>query len=349
MNALIESGTDMAPHNLDAETAVLAGLMLHNAELANVQDWLAEQDFYSHQHRVIYSAIVALAGSNKPADGVTVGEWIYANIADDADGLAMLAINLACEAYTAANVVSYAEVIVEHSHKRQFIDTCQKALQAAYSRRGHSAEELAAHMAARLSSIAPVRTTGLRPYREVMKRFSDELLARHRDGKPIGMPTPWADVNKAIGGLQDGQVIVLAARSNMGKSLLGFQLARFTGLRGDAVAVFSMEMNDTDVAARDVAALGEVPLQWIIGQDLSESQEDSDGYWARATVAISEMMGASILLDDDPQLSAPQIVARAKRAHARKPLRLVVLDHLHEMTLPGSRTRRWSAGRHCAT
>ncbi|WP_141057055.1 DnaB-like helicase C-terminal domain-containing protein [Stenotrophomonas rhizophila] len=344
MNALIESGTDMAPHNLDAETAVLAGLMLHNAELANVQDWLAEQDFYSHQHRVIYSAIVALAGSNKPADGVTVGEWIYANVTDDADGLAMLAINLACEAYTAANVVSYAEVIVEHSHKRQFIDTCQKALQAAYSRRGHSAEELAAHMAARLSAIAPVRTTGLRPYREVMKRFSDELLARHRDGKPIGMPTPWADVNKAIGGLQDGQVIVLAARSNMGKSLLGFQLARFTGLRGDAVAVFSMEMNDTDVAARDVAALGEVPLQWIIGQDLSESQEDSDGYWARATVAISEMMGASILLDDDPQLSSPQIVARAKRAHARKPLRLVVLDHLHEMTLPGKQDEALERG-----
>ncbi|KAK6697038.1 hypothetical protein SNK04_013832 [Fusarium graminearum] len=99
-----------------------------------------------------------------------------------------------------------------------------------------------------------------------MKRFSDELLARHRDGKPIGMPTPWADVNKAIGGLQDGQVIVLAARSNMGKSLLGFQQARFTGLRGDAVAVFSMEMNDIDVAARDVAALGEIRCSGLSGR-----------------------------------------------------------------------------------
>lgn len=335
MNPMIDSGVDAAPHNLDAEMAVLAGLMLHNAELANVQDWLAEKDFYSCQHQAVYSAIVALAGANKPADGVTVGEWIYANVAEGADDLAMLALQLASTAYTAANVVSYAEVIVEHSHKRQFIETCQKALQAAYSRRGHSAEELAAHMASRLNSIAPVRSTGLRPYREVMKRFSDELLARHRDGKPIGMPTPWADVNKAIGGLQDGQVIVLAARSNMGKSLLGFQLARFTGLRGDAVAVFSMEMNDTDVAARDVAALGEIPLQWIIGQDVDGSGEDADLYWSRATAAISDMMGASILLDDDPQLSAPQIVARAKRAHARKPLRLVVLDHLHEMTLPG--------------
>jgi replicative DNA helicase len=100
------------------------------------------------------------------------------------------------------------------------------------------------------------------------------------------MPTPWADVNKAIGGLLDGQVIVLAARSNIGKSLLAFQQARFTGLRGDPVAVFSMEMVDTDVAARDVAALGEVPLQWIIGQDEDATTEDADLYWARSTEAI---------------------------------------------------------------
>lgn len=344
MNAVMENMGDSAPHNLDAEAAVLAGLMLHNAELANVQDWLSEQDFYAHQNQAIYAAIVALCGVNKPADAVTVGEWIYANVESGADDLVTLALELAGSAYTSANVVSYAEVIVEHSHKRQFIDICQKALQAAYNRRGHSAEELAAHMASRLNSIAPVRSTGLRPYREVMKRFSDELLARHRDGKPIGMPTPWADVNKAIGGLQDGQVIVLAARSNMGKSLLGFQLARFTGLRGDAVAVFSMEMNDTDVAARDVAALGEIPLQWIIGQEGSDGNEDADLYWSRATAAISDMMGASILLDDDPQLSAPQIVARAKRAHARKPLRLVVLDHLHEMTLPGKQDEALERG-----
>lgn len=91
-----------------------------------------------------------------------------------------------------------------------------------------------------------------------------------------------------------------------------------------------MEMVDTDVAARDVAAIGEIPLQWVIGQEGAESVDDAESYWSRATSAIRDMMGASIMMDDDPRLSAPQIVARAKRAHARKPLRLVVIDHLHE-------------------
>lgn len=344
MNALREQEPMRGPFNLDAETAVLAGLMLHNAELANVQDWLGVDDFYSPDNRAIYAAIVELTGANKPADGVTVGEWLLAQGGEDGDQLAAMAMELASTAYTASNVVSYAEVIVEHSHMRQFIDTCQKALAAAQGRRGHSAEQLAAHLATRLGAIAPVRATGLRPYREVMNRFATQMAERHQHGRRVGMPTPWADVNKAIGGLLDGQVIVLAARSNIGKSLLAFQQARFTGLRGDPVAVFSMEMVDTDVAARDVAALGEVPLQWIIGQDESATAEDADLYWARSTEAIRSMMGASIFLDDDPQLSAPQIVARAKRAHARKPLRLVVIDHLHEMSLPGKQDEALERG-----
>lgn len=323
------------PFNIDAEARVLAGLMLHNDELSNVQDWLVPSDFYAEDHQLIYEAVVDLCGANKPADAVTVGEWLYAKAVGNGNKLAATATQIASEGYTRANVVSHAEVVVEHSRMRQFMDLCQRGLAAARSRRGHSAGDLAAHMSSQLGVIAPVRAVGLRPYREVMQRFSNELLARHRDGKPIGLPTPWAEVNKAIGGLQDGQVIVLAARSNMGKSVMGFQQARFTGLRGDPVAVFSMEMVDTDVAARDVAALGEIPLQWVIGQDVAESEDDAESYWSRATAAISDMMGASIMMDDDPQLSAPQIVARAKRAHARKPLRLVVIDHLHEMALPG--------------
>lgn len=332
------------PYSHDAEVAVLTGMMLFNEELANVQDWLAADDFHSKDHGVIYGAIVDLIAAGKPADGVTVGEWAQAQGGEEGRHLNQLALQLAAMGYTRANVVSYAEIIVEHSRMRRLIDTCQRALNAAQSGRGHSAEHLASHLANQMADIAPVRAVGLRPYREVMKRFSDQLQDRHYNGVKIGLPTPWADINKAIGGLRDGQVVVLAARSNMGKSLMGFQQARFTGLRGDQVAVFSMEMVDTEVAARDVAALGEVPLKWLTGQDEDATASDVETYWRNSTKAIRSMIGAEILLDDDPQLSAPQIVARSKRAHARKPLRLVVVDHLHEMSLPGKQDEALERG-----
>lgn len=330
--------------NMDAEAAVLAGLLLDNDELANVQDWLNPEDFYSPDHARIYECVLELCGENKLADAITAGEWLLDKGGEDGRRLSVLATEIAGGAYTRANVVPYAEVVVEHSRMRRFIDTCQRALKAATGRSGHSAEQLASHLASQMTEIAPVRAVGPKPYREVVKKFAAELRGRHLNGVPIGLPTPWKDVNKAIGGLRNGQVIVIAARSNMGKSLMGFQLARFTGLRGDQVIEFSMEMVDTDVAARDVAAMGEIPLQWLVGNGEDESAEDSDIHWSKAGPVMDDLMKANILIDDDPQLSAPQIVARSKRAHRRKPVRMVVVDHLHEMSLPGKQDEALERG-----
>ncbi|MCU1196160.1 replicative DNA helicase [Stenotrophomonas maltophilia] len=332
---MIRHDEDAQTFNIEAEMAVLAGLLLHNDELANVQGWLTPADFYNPDHARIYECVLELCGENKLADAITAGEWLQDRHGTDGPRLAALAYEIAGTSYTRANVVPHAEIVGEHSRMRSFISTCERALQAAKSRRGYSAEQLASHLATQMADIAPVRAVGLRPYREVVKKFAAQLRDRHLNDTPIGLPTPWADINKAIGGLRNGQVIVIAARSNMGKSLMGFQLARFTGLRGDCVAEFSMEMVDTDVVARDVAAIGEIPLQWLVGNGDEASADDSNLYWAKAVPTMESLMDATVLVDDDPQLSAPQIVARAKRAHRRKPLRLVVVDHLHEMALPG--------------
>ncbi len=341
---MIRHDEDAQTFNLDAEMAVLAGLLLDNDELANVQDWLAPTDFYSPDHARIYECVLELCGENKRADAITAGEWLLDKGGEDGRHLQALAYEISGSAYTRSNVVPYAEVVVEHSRMRSFIATCERALQAAKSRRGYSAEQLASHLSTQMADIAPVRAVGPRPYREVVKKFAAQLRDRHLNGTPIGLPTPWADINKAIGGLRDGQVIVIAARSNMGKSLMGFQLARFTGLRGDHVVEFSMEMVDTDVVARDVAAIGEIPLQWLVGNGDEVSADDSDMYWGKAVPTMQSLMEATVLVDDDPQLSAPQIVARAKRAHRRKPLRLVVVDHLHEMALPGKQDEALERG-----
>lgn len=147
----------------------------------------------------------------------------------------------------------------------------------------------------------------------------------------MGLPTPWRDVNKAIGSLQPGKVYVMAARSNQGKSTLAFQQARFSGLRGTRTALFSMEMTDEDVAARDVSALGNIPLSWVVGLD----NDDDELNWGKFVPTLRALEGANMLIDDDPQLTSAAIVSRAKRAHRQQPLELILVDHLHEMTLPG--------------
>lgn len=322
-------------YSLDAEQVVLAGLILANDTLSQVQDWLSPEDFWSHDHAAIYEGIVALCLAGQPADGVTVAEWVQNQGGEDASHRASLVFEIAGSAYTAANVVPHAEIIASHSRRRRLADLLGRAHDAALHKREVSTEEIMSRLSALASDLAPANAGGLVPYRHYVTRFKDDLVARHRHGKPVGLPTPWSDLNKKIGGLRDGEVYVIAARSNMGKSTLAFQISRFNGLRGEQTAVFSMEMVGESAVARDVSALGKIPLGWVVGMESEFSADDSDIYWSRTTPAMQQLMDASIVFDDAPQLSATQIIARAKRAHAKKRLRLVVIDHLHEMALPG--------------
>lgn len=325
--------TATQPHNGEAEMAVLAGLMFHNSMVVQVQDWLKASDFYFPDHGSVYQAIMALSEAGNPADAVTVSDWLYSSGEANAKALSTLAMEIGIHAYTAANVLSYAEVIVGHSRMRSFMDKCARALERAQAPRGASAEDLSSALALSLAEIAPARSTGLRPYRDALMSLRTQMEDRYHNGTPIGLDTPWEGVNKAIGGLRAGEVAVIAARSNAGKSVMGLQLARYNGKKGNKTALFSMEMMDADVAARDVAAEGSVPFSWVIGNH--SGGEDDNENWQKVGAGFAALMEASIVLDDSAGLDATQIAARAKRSHAQAPLTLVVVDHLHDMALPG--------------
>jgi len=321
------------PYSREAEESALAGLMLNNDRLVDVQDWLRADHFHVASHRATYAAILALAERDQPFDGVTVCEWLGSQGNEQSDAAGRAALGIASNAYTTANVIAHAEIIVQRANLRQLIEIGQQMVQAGRNPQGQSAEAIAAKVGADLSLIAPLRAVGLKPYKVALKKLASDFEMRKSGERQLGLPTPWKGVNKAIGALMPGQVYVLAARSNQGKSTLAFQLARFSGLRGTRTGLFSMEMNDSDVAARDVSAIGNVPFDWVMG--LAEKEDDEDIHWGNFTAGIKTLIGANIVIDDDPQLSAAAIVARSKRAHRQEPLGLLVIDHLHEMALPG--------------
>ncbi|KAK6697289.1 hypothetical protein SNK04_014207 [Fusarium graminearum] len=176
-------------YSLEAEQVVLAGLMLANQTLSEVQDWLAPEDFWGADHAAIYAGIVALSVAGQPADGVTVGEWLHNQGGEDANHRASLAIDIAGSAYTAANVIPHAEIIASHSRRRRLADMLGRAHDAALHKREVSTEEIMSRVSALASELAPVNAGGLVPYRNYVTKFKDDLVARHRDGKPVGLPT----------------------------------------------------------------------------------------------------------------------------------------------------------------
>ncbi|WP_046972960.1 DnaB-like helicase N-terminal domain-containing protein, partial [Dyella japonica] len=130
------------PNSIDAEQAVLGGLMLSPDSLDKVADRLAEQDFYRKDHRLIWRAITELAGKGMPCDAVTLGDWFEANGLADMVGGAAYLIELANTTPSAANIAAYAEIVREKSVLRQLIDAGTGITEDGYQPDGMGVQEV---------------------------------------------------------------------------------------------------------------------------------------------------------------------------------------------------------------
>lgn len=302
-------------HASASERYVLGAILLRPESLAQIDGWFSPDDLTTELHRAIYRTCQRLGADT---DVVTVGEAF-----PPAD--AAYVIGLAQDAFSAASIVAHAEIVAEHARLRRLRTLGAKLAHAT----GSSAEQ-AMLAQAELAAITPAKRTGLLAAKPLLRTWFDDLCSRYDADRMPGQPWPWRDLNSITHGLQDGEVTVIAARPGTGKSLLGFQAAAFTALRGNRVAVFSLEMTATQVMRRCVSALGSVPHEWLI-----EPSYGAGDHWAAVTHAVRDLSQAPLHVDDSPALTTADIAARARRLHLQAPIRLLLVDHLHEVRVAG--------------
>jgi replicative DNA helicase len=150
------------PHSLEAEQAVLGGLMLLNTAWDQIADRLDEEDFYRQDHRLIFRAIRCLAEESKPFDHVTVFEWLEANNQLDAAGGMAYVYLLARETPSAANVRAYANIVRERAIRRELIRTATEIADSAYDPQGRNSKDLLNDAEKRVFAIAERGALGAR-------------------------------------------------------------------------------------------------------------------------------------------------------------------------------------------
>lgn len=326
------------PASIESEQSVLGALLLDPASLVQVSDFLRPEDFWRRDHGAIYQAVIDLAASGKPTDPLTLADFLAdAGLGESTGGMAYLA-ELASTTPSAANIVAYAEIVLENSRRRQAMDVANRLLTRITAPRGQRLADIAGEAARELTALEPTRQAGLVQAKPVLRELWNELQARYASGVLPGLETPWEELNRVTGGLQDGEVIVLGARSNMGKTAKALQIAAHAAKAGQRTAVFSLEQTRKAVMRRILSAEGSVPHEWLRRPD------DRPEYWAMVTEATRRLTPAELFIDDSPRLSAFQIGVRARREHMRKGLRLVVIDHLHEFQLPGKQNEAQERG-----
>jgi len=322
------------PHSIEAEQAVLGGLLLDNTAFDRIADLLREEDFYRYDHRLIWQQIGRLIERSQPADVVTVYEALKnAGKADDAGGLVYLNA-LAQEMPSAANIRRYAEIVRDRAVLRRLISTADEISTSALNPAGKDTRQLLDEAESKVFQISEDGArgqTGFQPLPDLLGKVVeriDELYNQNNPNDVTGVPTGYVDLDRMTSGLQPGDLIIVAGRPSMGKTALALNVAEHVAVdQGLPVAVFSMEMGATQLAMRLVCSVGRLDQQRLRTGRLVDDD------WPRLTSAIQKMQDAQLFIDETPALNALELRARARRLSRQcGRLGLIVVDYLQLMS-----------------
>ncbi|WP_375198971.1 replicative DNA helicase [Cupriavidus metallidurans] len=327
MNAIDDFPQARALYSVEAEQAVLGGLLLDNDAIDRLNG-LEAAHFYRDDHRVIFSRIIGLVSANRPADVITVFESLQSQgQAERVGGLAYLNA-VAQHTPSTANIARYAEIVRDRALLRETASAARKMLELVETpsaMKGAEIVDKAQSLLADLSKVGVRREPKM--IAELMVPVIEQVDARHHSGIEPGISTGIASLDAALnGGLHPGNLVIVAGRPSMGKTALTTDLGLNIADAGRSVLLDSMEMADAEIVARALANRGGIHLSALLRGRL----QDSD--WPRLTWAVQNLGGMRFAIDDTPAMSLLDVKTKAK-AHKRKHgLDVLIVDYLGLMS-----------------
>ena len=319
------------PHSPEAEQAVLGSMLIDADCVKDVMDKLQPEDFYLRQNREIFETIYTMFIYSKPIDGVTVaGEMEKNGLYTDTTRSYLLQLMEVTP--TSANVMEYVRIVRDKALQRAVAlaaaditamvqdgagsagDMLESAEQKIYAiRRGRSAQ-----------NMVPISVV----LQDVMGHLA-ELTANGGSTLP-GLSTGFSAVDGKINGLNQSDLLLLAARPGMGKTSMALNVALAAAKEsGKTVAIFSLEMSREQLVTRLIAAEGLVENTRLTTGNLRESD------WVKIAEAASTLSRTDIRIDDNPLLTVADMNAKCRRLDN---LGLVVIDYLQLMTSAGGKS-----------
>ena len=322
------------PQSIESEVAVLGSMMLDREVIGSVLQIVSESCFYRSDHRIIYQTLIELYESNQPVDLVLLREQLKSRKLLDAVGGVPYLLTLVESVPSTANAEHYARIVRDKALLRELINACNQVLKDAFDDRDGARHVLdqAEH---KIFEIASQRISGsAAPIREILARTFE--IIESRDGKLVtGLPTGYFELDEITGGLQEGEMIVLAARPSMGKTSLALNLAEHVAVDNQIpVAIFSLEMSRQQLAERLLAARARMDSHRIRKGLLN--QED----YQKLSLIVGALSEAPLYIDDFAGLTILELRAKCRRLALQHGIKMVVLDYLQLMDEHGAESRQ---------
>ncbi len=328
-----------SPHSVEAEQALLSGIMLDSEAWDQVADAVTASDLYRADHRHIFTAIAELVELGQPPDAVTVSEHLsMQGRLEEAGGMDYVA-ELVANSSGAANIRAYAKIVRDRAMLRQLIGAAGEIAASAYAPEGREVAEIVDEAERQIFDVADRRQrtgAGFERVNELIEESWSRL--RKLSDSPneiIGVATGFNDLDKLTAGFQNGDLVIIAGRPSMGKTSLALNIAASAAVENRvSTGILSMEMSQEQIMFRLIGSIGR------INQKRLRNGRLSDDDWVRVQRSLDTLADAPLFIDDTPALKPTEVRARARRLKREHDLGLIVVDYLQLMQAGGYNENR---------
>ncbi|HLM56332.1 MAG TPA: replicative DNA helicase [Pyrinomonadaceae bacterium] len=323
------------PHSAEAERAVLGSILLDNSLVNQAIELLRPDDFYVRAHQFVFRSMISLsertAGEINP---ILLGEEMRRDgTLEQVGGVAFIS-ELSYGLPHFANLAGYAKVVKDHSLMRQLVKVANKITSEALEGEDE-AHIILDHAEQMIFALADERT---RQGFSHVKPVADALLDKVQEmaGRTVmltGLTTGFHDLDQKTSGLQQSDLVIIAARPSMGKTAFCLNIAQNAAIKaGAVVGIFSLEMSKESLVMRMLSSEARVDAHRFRSGYLSRDE------WARLAGALGTLSEAKIFVDDTPGISVLEMRAKARRLAAeQRRLDLIIVDYLQLMSGGGRR------------
>ena len=311
------------PHSLEAERALIGGIFYNQDLFDEIRDIVKKEDFYKVEHSAIYDAIEKVYSDSKGIDAILIDEEIKKTNSKNKEEILQVLSDILDEIISSYNLLEYANLIKEKAMLRRLGNVGVEITQLAYND-VRVAEEIIDEAEAKVlnlsknilkNSIVDMKTAGVE---EIMGM---ERVSENR-GKTLGIPTGFIDLDRMTSGLNNSDLIILAARPAMGKTAFALNVALNAGKEKKNVLVFSLEMPVQQLYQRLLS------IESGISQNKLKNAYLEDQDWEKLTIATGILSNSNIFVADLPHTNVLEIRSYARKMKSQNQLDLIIIDYL---------------------
>ncbi|HLD26706.1 MAG TPA: replicative DNA helicase [Patescibacteria group bacterium] len=312
------------PHDFDAEKSVLGALLIDPSALSSVFEILHQPHFYAEEHQLIFSTMLSLFERHQPVDILTVkAELKLKGLLKKVGGAGYLS-DLINAVPTSAYVEHYARIVKSSYIKRTLISLGSRLVEKSFDEKG-DVKRLLDDVESDIFSLSQSYLhQDFIPLKNILAESFERLEAFSKKGGGMrGVPTGYGDLDHKLAGMQDSNLLILAARPGIGKTTFALNIALNVAMREKVpVGIFSLEMSKEELVDRLLVGQADIDA-WRL-----KTGRLSDDDYTRLTEAMGELSDAPIYIDDTPGASILEMRTKARKLKVEKGVRFLIVDYL---------------------